>query len=72
MRIVNAVSSRLSDLYKYVEADMRTTHSALRWLQPKRRISSGTSSRRRAGLRLFCDDMLQHRLVLAQIGHDLL
>src|SRR6218665_270864 len=45
---------------------------ALRWLQPNSRISSGTSSRRREGPRLFLNNVLQHRLVQAQVGHDLL
>ncbi len=52
---------------------MRTTRSAWRWLQPKRCVNSGTNSRRWEGLKpFFCDHRLQHRLVQAQIGHDLL
>ena len=35
-------------------------------------MSSGTSSRRCEGLRFFCDDRLQHRLVQAQVRDDLL
>src|ERR1700676_1528372 len=56
--------------YRKVETGMRATRQARRWLTrytPRRYLTPG---RRREGFLIFCQHILQHRLVQAQVGNQ--
>lgn len=67
-----ALQSRALALYENAERDIATIRNSRRSLTPKRSPKRATQPRFWGALRVFCDNLLEHRLAQAQVGNQLL